>query len=232
MIGDPFGEFADKFAETARARAKAARMRPRLPSRCSRREGLSTTAALVAAAVVATPARTPAAPAAVGASADARELLSGLLAGAVQKTAKELVLHPLDTVKTRLQIAAPSTRRDLFVDLYSGITPAVASGATTNHRTRADPATARQCWPRAMCLPGAPAASVFFAIKDYVQQSCRYRHNNSSTSTTSPAGISAPSLFGRSSLGLSRETSTLLAVLAANGPYWLVRNPLEARTQP
>ncbi len=118
-------------------------MRPeRLPSRFSRREGLCTTAALLAAATVATPARTPAAPAAVGASAE-RELLSGLLAGAVQKTAKELVLHPLDTIKTRLQIAAPSTRRDLFVDLYSGITPAVASGATTNHRTRADPATAR-----------------------------------------------------------------------------------------
>ena len=69
------------------------------------------------------------------------EFWSGLLAGAVQKTAKELLLHPLDTAKARLQFS--SRRRalgELFEAPYAGLAPALISGA--------------------------PAASAFFAVKD------------------------------------------------------------------
>ena len=74
------------------------------------------------------------------------EFYSGLLAGAVQKTAKELVLHPLDTAKARLQV---SRRRVAFAELikapYAGLAPAL--------------------------IAGAPAASAFFAIKDATKRS-------------------------------------------------------------
>jgi hypothetical protein len=86
--------------------------------------------------------------AAVGAPSAAAEFWSGLLAGAVQKTVKELALHPLDTAKARLQLAGP--RRQLFAELfrapYAGLGPAIASGA--------------------------PAASTFFAVKDAVKTQC------------------------------------------------------------
>ena len=42
--------------------------------------------------------------AAASAPSAAAEFYSGLLAGAVQKTVKELALHPLDTAKARLQV--------------------------------------------------------------------------------------------------------------------------------
>ena len=71
------------------------------------------------------------------------EFWSGLLAGAVQKTAKELALHPLDTAKARLQYVGGSRRLllgELFAAPYAGLAPALISGA--------------------------PAASAFFAVKD------------------------------------------------------------------
>ena len=108
------------------------------------------------------------------------EFISGLIAGAAQKTIKEIVLHPLDTVKCRLQVASPSRRSlfeaALYEDAYSGIAPALISGA--------------------------PAASVFFAVKDAVKQQLT------------------------SSIG-SGTLTTLVAVACANGPYWVVRNPTE-----
>jgi len=74
------------------------------------------------------------------------EFWSGLLAGAVQKTVKELALHPLDTAKARLQVAGG--RRlllgQLFEAPYNGLAPALISGA--------------------------PAASAFFAVKDATKQ--------------------------------------------------------------
>ena len=88
-----------------------------------------------------------AAPLAVTAAPSAgSEFYSGLLAGAVQKTVKELALHPLDTAKARLQV--PTGRRallsELFAAPYAGLTPALVSGA--------------------------PAASAFFAVKDAVKR--------------------------------------------------------------
>ena len=76
----------------------------------------------------------------------AAEFWSGLLAGAVQKTVKELALHPLDTAKARMQVGG--NRRmlvsELFAKPYAGLAPALISGA--------------------------PAASSFFAVKDAVKR--------------------------------------------------------------
>lgn len=61
----------------------------------------------------------------------------------MQKTVKELALHPLDTAKARLQYAGTSRRlvlSELFAAPYAGLAPALISGA--------------------------PAASAFFAVKD------------------------------------------------------------------
>ena len=116
-----------------------------LPSRRALLQSLPAAAAMGAHASRA--AALSAAPAAVAAAPSAgSEFYSGLLAGAVQKTVKELALHPLDTVKARLQVA--SGRRallsELFAAPYAGLTPALVSGA--------------------------PAASAFFAVKDTVKR--------------------------------------------------------------
>ena len=70
------------------------------------------------------------------------EFYSGMLAGAVQKTVKELALHPLDTAKARLQVAGSRSvvLGELFATPYDGLAPAL--------------------------IAGAPAASAFFAVKD------------------------------------------------------------------
>lgn len=53
----------------------------------------------------------------------------GLLSGAATRAAKEVLLHPIDTVKTRLQM--PGARlgsEGLLAKLYSGVVPAVLGG--------------------------------------------------------------------------------------------------------
>lgn len=121
--------------------------------RAAIRTAMLTPAAIAAAAAATTGAALPAAGATVAVPASAfapsatAEFWSGLLAGAVQKTVKELALHPLDTAKARLQVAG--TRRVLMSELlaapYAGIAPALISGA--------------------------PSASAFFAVKDAVKRS-------------------------------------------------------------
>jgi len=57
---------------------------------------------------------------------------SGALQGIAQNLAKQVVLHPFDTVKTRLQAATMASnaidRRDLFKDVYRGLLPTLVSG--------------------------------------------------------------------------------------------------------
>jgi len=108
------------------------------------------------------------------------ELVSGLLAGAISRTCKELLLHPLDTIKSRLQYTKDSRKitPELFEDLYSGILPPI--------------------------IAGAPAGAVFFGIKDYVK-----------------------SVAGQTLGENQRQLSTILAVLAAQFPYWAIRSPSE-----
>lgn len=72
------------------------------------------------------------------------DLLSGLAGGAASRASKELLLHPLDTIKARLQYAKgdiPPT--ELFKDLYDGVWPAL--------------------------LVGTPAGAAFFATKDVLK---------------------------------------------------------------
>ena len=78
---------------------------------------------------------------------------SGLVSGAVSRVCKELLLHPLDTIKARLQTLPSSgsvtslNDNTLFSNLYSGIVPALVSSV--------------------------PAGSIFFAVKDYTRRIAR-----------------------------------------------------------
>ena len=118
--------------------------------RLSRRAALTSlpSAAVASAAVIAIPAPVRAAVGKDASPSAASEFYSGLLAGAVQKTVKELVLHPLDTAKARLQVAGGRREMllgELFRAPYAGLAPAL--------------------------IAGAPAASAFFAVKDAAKRS-------------------------------------------------------------
>uniref|UniRef100_A0A0G4F9G4 Mitochondrial carrier protein n=1 Tax=Chromera velia CCMP2878 TaxID=1169474 RepID=A0A0G4F9G4_9ALVE len=96
-------------------------------------EVLSSSSSLLAAASL------PSAATAGGAS---DEFLSGLLSGAASRIAKEVVLHPIDTVKARLQFreGARVFSPSMLKGLYDGVVPAL--------------------------VVGTPAGSLFFGVKD------------------------------------------------------------------
>lgn len=75
------------------------------------------------------------------------EAFSGLVSGAAVSTAKIILLHPVDTVKVRLQTSTPSSRTGgkLFQGLFDGILPPLVTGA--------------------------PSGALFFAAKDSLQSS-------------------------------------------------------------
>lgn len=104
---------------------------------------------------------------------DADGFWNGLVSGAVSRATKEVLLHPLDTIKARQQVKNDT---NIFSDLYSGITPAL--------------------------IGGIPAGAAFFAFKDFSKSKLR-------------------------KLGLNKEEATLLSVVIANIPYWLIRTPSE-----
>ena len=75
------------------------------------------------------------------------ELLSGVAGGAAQRIAKDIVLHPLDTVKTRLQKSGSrGLSRRALADPYAGVL--------------------------APLLIGVPAGAVFFGVKDATAALC------------------------------------------------------------
>lgn len=78
-------------------------------------------------------------------------LISSLVSGAASRASKEVILHPIDTVRARLQtttssLSSPSSTLEyhggtgLYDGLYNGLVPALVSGV--------------------------PAGAVFFAVKD------------------------------------------------------------------
>lgn len=72
------------------------------------------------------------------------DFLSGLVGGAASRASKELLLHPLDTIKARLQYAKGDIPpAELFKHLYDGVWPAL--------------------------LVGTPAGAAFFATKDVLK---------------------------------------------------------------
>ncbi len=70
--------------------------------------------------------------------------VSSLTSGAVSRASKEILLHPIDTVRARLQTQDDSNStdasRNLYNNLYDGLVPALISGV--------------------------PAGAIFFAVKD------------------------------------------------------------------
>lgn len=114
---------------------------------------------------------------------DEESIVNGLISGAATRVSKELLLHPIDTVRARLQQAPNYVEIDngqpkdgLFDNLYDGLLPALVGGV--------------------------PAGAIFFGIKDYSKKKLR-------------------------KMGLGKQESTILSVMAANVPYWLVRTPSE-----
>jgi hypothetical protein len=112
------------------------------------------------------------------------EFIRGLVSGAASRAAKEILLHPIDTIRARQQapglVSSNQTISNVLTtitDLYSGITPAL--------------------------IGGIPAGAAFFGVKDYTKSRLK-------------------------KIGLSKELATILAVGAANVPYWLIRTPAEA----
>lgn len=102
------------------------------------------------------------------------EFVSGLAGGAAQRITKDLVLHPIDTVKTRLQRKGATFSRRVLLDPYAGVLGPL--------------------------VVGVPAGALFFGVKD--------------------ATVAALE-------GLNEDLVEVLAVSAANLPYWLVRSPAE-----
>lgn len=79
-------------------------------------------------------------------------VLNSFISGASTRVAKELVLHPIDTVRARLQRVPDSTgeslsQEGLFDNLYDGLLPALVGGV--------------------------PAGALFFGIKDFSKQKLR-----------------------------------------------------------
>jgi solute carrier family 25 S-adenosylmethionine transporter 26 len=73
-----------------------------------------------------------------------QDFISGLAGGAASRASKELLLHPIDTWKTRLQYAKGDEEPvELFKNLYDGVWPAL--------------------------LVGTPAGAAFFASKDVLK---------------------------------------------------------------
>jgi len=83
--------------------------------------------------------------------------ISGLISGAVSRASKEILLHPIDTIRARQQIPTATTKgKDnsnnnanflLYKDLYDGIVPALVGGI--------------------------PAGALFFGVKDFSKQQLR-----------------------------------------------------------
>lgn len=143
------------------------------------------------------------------------DFIRGLLSGAVSRASKEILLHPFDTIRARLQVkkvtVVNATRSSysskssasvstsilesqkkvdgnvtvLFQDLYAGLAPAL--------------------------IGGIPAGAVFFAVKDSVKSYIKSLDNP----------------FDSSSVFSSKEFITILSVVVANVFYWMVRSPAE-----
>lgn len=77
----------------------------------------------------------------VTASAEAESFVSGLVSGAVTRAAKEIILHPIDTIRARQQtilktdvssnvstVNSTVSPFDTFKELYTGVVPALVGG--------------------------------------------------------------------------------------------------------
>ena len=99
--------------------------------------------------MVSSPSALPVAPVSLPLAQETKDddsLLNGMISGAATRISKELLLHPLDTVRARLQVPPDFVRdegnqKGLYDGLYDGVVPALVGGV--------------------------PAGALFFGIKDY-----------------------------------------------------------------
>jgi len=128
------------------------------------------------------------------------DLLNGLVSGGLIKVTKELVLHPIETVKARVQVASPS-RNESAAEQGAGGMPLLGQlGATYSQ-----PGLYKGLYDGIVpsLVGGIPAGAVFFGAKDYIK-----------------SALKATGSF-------SKAERTVLAVVLANLPYWLLRTPSE-----
>lgn len=116
--------------------------------------------------------------------------LNGLASGAAVRSAKEIVLHPIETVKARVQteirlknetknsnLINIYTNQNLYKNVYNGLIPSL--------------------------IGGIPAGALFFGVKDFLKN------------------------YLKSYDFLDKQEITIIGVILANIPYWLLRTPSE-----
>lgn len=125
--------------------------------------------------------------------------INGLISGSVSRASKEVILHPIDTVRARQQISS-SDKVELGLinlDIQSNLAN-ISSIAYNNSILYAN--LFDGLYPA--LIAGIPAGAVFFAVKDGSKEALRQ-------------------------IGLSKELITIISVIMANIPYWLIRTPGE-----
>ncbi len=86
------------------------------------------------------------------------DLISGFLSGTVSRATKEVLLHPFDTIRARLQVMKQNETFDgLYDNLYEGLMPAL--------------------------IGGIPASGVFFAVKDFTKKKLKFAGLNKQQAT-------------------------------------------------
>jgi len=86
------------------------------------------------------------------------DLLSGFLSGTVSRASKEVLLHPFDTIRARLQTMKQNeSLHGLYDNLYEGLIPSLVGGI--------------------------PASGVFFSIKDYTKNTLKHAGLNKQQAT-------------------------------------------------
>lgn len=146
------------------------------------------------------------------------DLLNGFISGSFVRISKDLVLHPIDTVKTRLQVRAlanssntatlqppsttPTSTNPTFSTIISSSKTQTIPIFTTSTTDNTPLFSNLYSGVIPSIVGGIPSAAVFFGVKDF-----------------------AKTLFKE--IGIAKPEATILAVTLASVPYWLIRNPAE-----
>ena len=135
-----------------------------------------------------------------------KAFISGLAGGAASRITKEIVLHPIDTVKTRVQVKLNQKKKkengEVKVESENGIYNEIQSlfGDRTLYNNL-------YVGLVAALVGGLPSGALFFGVKDVTKQLSR---------DIFPEVLASSKVF-----------VTLFSVLVANIPYWLIRAPSE-----
>jgi len=123
----------------------------------------------------------------IGNNDDSAIFLKGLISGSVTRASKELILHPIDTIKSRIQTIAFNETMSpglLYKDVFNGLLPALVGGI--------------------------PAGAIFFGVKDFFKSFLKGFNANNNLNWA-----------------LNKDEITIISVILANIPYWILRTPSE-----